>query len=116
MRHIDQDLPFHHQNQERPMVPAFVRFAVAAGSILLIPKLARAQTEGVAIDPSTRAEGQDSVSVLAKARTAQASFERFRFARLPRSWSRSSGRCDETIGRFCFFFSDSEQGDHPPPE
>lgn len=98
------------------MVPAFVRFAVVAGSIVLIPMLAAAQTERVALDPSASAEGPDSVSVLAKARAAQASFERFRFTRLPRTWSRSSGRCDENIGRFCFTFSDSEEGDQPPAE
>jgi hypothetical protein len=96
------------------MVPAFVRFAVVAGSILLVPTLAGAQSERVAIDRTAGVE--DSASVLARARTAQASFERFRFQRLPRSWGSSSGRCDETIGRFCFFFSDSEHGDTAQPE
>jgi hypothetical protein len=97
------------------MVPAFVRFAVVA-VIVLIPTLGQAQAERVAADPPSKREGQDSASVLARARTAQASFERFRFARLPRSYARSSNRCDETIGRFCFFFSDNEEGDQPPPE
>jgi hypothetical protein len=95
------------------MVPAFVRFAVVAGSLLVVTTLA-AQADRVVID--TPARERDSASVLAKARTAQASFERFRFHRLPRTYVRSSGRCDETIGRFCFFFSDNEQGDQPPPE
>jgi hypothetical protein len=99
------------------MVPAIVRFAVLAGSIVIVvPPPASAQTDRVAVDRSTRAEAQDSVSVLARARTAQAAFERFRFHRLPRTWGSSSGKCDETIGRFCFSFSDSEQGDQPKPE
>jgi hypothetical protein len=99
------------------MVPAFVRHAVVAGSIVLVPTLLHAQAERVAVDRSTEMEGQDSASVLARARTAQASFERYRFQRLPRTHAGAPhGRCDETIGRFCFWFSDDEDGDEPPPE
>lgn len=98
------------------MVPAFVRFAVAAGSVVLVPTLAAAQ-ERVVIDRATSAHPQDSVEVLARARTAQASFERFRFQRLPRGFGGApNGKCDENIGRFCFWFSDNERGDEPPPE
>lgn len=97
------------------MIPAFVRFAVVAGSILLVPSLARAQR--VAAGQPAPAEGQDSATVLGRARTAQASFERFRFQRLPRTHARGPyGKCDETIGRFCFWFSDDQDGDEPPPE
>jgi tetratricopeptide (TPR) repeat protein len=99
------------------MVPAFVRSTVVACSILIVPTLAPAQAQRVAIDRSPQPPGQDSARVLSRARTAQASFERFRFQRLPRSWGGApNGRCDETIGRFCFWFSDDEQGDQPPPE
>lgn len=97
------------------MTPALVRFAAVAGSILLVPSLALAQR--VAADQPPRVEGQDSATVLGRARTAQASFERFRFQRLPRTHARGpSGKCDETIGRFCFWFSDDQDGDEPPPE
>jgi hypothetical protein len=99
------------------MVPAFVRFAVVVGSILLInPQPAAAQADRVAVDRPAQVPGPDSASVLARARAAQASFERFRFHRLPRTFARSSGKCDETIGRFCFWFSDNEEGDEPAPE
>lgn len=98
------------------MVPAIVRFTLVAGSLLIVPTLAGAQADRVAVDRTTKFAGQDSATVLARARTAQAAFERFRFARLPRGYAGSSGRCDETIGRFCFFFSDKEEGDQPPPE
>lgn len=98
------------------MTPAFVRFAVVAGTLSILPTLAAAQTDRVALEqPSAR--GQDSATVLGRARTAQASFERFRFQRLPRTWGGApNGKCDENIGRFCFWFSDDEDGDHPPPE
>ena len=100
------------------MASAFVRSAVLAGSLLVLPATAAAQGERLVLgDSSARAQPRDSALVLAEARTAQAAFERFRFQRLPRTYGRvSSGQCDETIGRFCFWFSDSEQGDEPPPE
>jgi hypothetical protein len=101
------------------MVPAFVRCAVLAGSLLLIhPAAAGAQAGRVALgDSSGTVQRRDSAAVLAEARSAQAAFERFRFQRLPRTHYRGSGgECDERIGRFCFWFSDDEGGDEPPPE
>ena len=49
----------------------------------------------------------DSVTVLSAARKAQATFERVRRAHLPRTWTSGAGsRCDETIGRFCYWDDD----------
>ncbi|HEX2077512.1 MAG TPA: hypothetical protein VHG08_07375 [Longimicrobium sp.] len=98
-----------------PVVPAFVRFAVSIA--LLVPAFAAAQAGRVAAADPPQVRDRDSVQVLARARSAQAGFERFRFQRLPRTHVRvGGGKCDEIIGRFCFTFSDSEEGDEPPPE
>jgi hypothetical protein len=97
------------------MVPAFVRSVVLLS--LLFPVCAGAQAERVAASDPQRARERDSVAVLARARSAQAGFERFRFQRIPRTHTRvGAGKCDEIIGRFCFAFSDDEDGDEPPPE
>ena len=48
----------------------------------------------------------DSGAVLGSARKAQATFERTRRAHLPRSWTGSGSRCDETVGRFCYWDDD----------
>lgn len=97
------------------MVPAFVRFAIPIS--LLVPTLAATQADRVAASNPAKVQERDSAEVLARARSAQAGFERFRFQRLPRTHSRvGGGDCDEIIGRFCFAFSDDEDGDEPPPE
>jgi hypothetical protein len=98
------------------MIPAIVRFTVVAGSIVLIlPTVVQAQTDRVAVEPS-RDVRRDSAAVLAQARSAQAGFERFRFQRLPRTHARGGGKCDVTVGRFCYRFSEDEEGDEPPAE
>lgn len=95
------------------MIPAIVRFAVLAGSIVLIPKVTGAQRLAYAQSPQAR----DSVQVLSRARSAQAGFERFRYYRLPTTMQGGSGgECDEVIGRFCFWFDDDPDPDPPPPE
>ena len=97
------------------MNPAFVRWLVVVS--LLIPDFAAAQAERVAASDPPKVQERDSVQVLARARSAQAGFERYRFQRLPRTHVRvGGGECDEYIGRFCFAFSDDEDGDEPPPE
>lgn len=101
------------------MVSAFVRFAVLAGCAVLIPAVADAQAARTApADQPRKLQGRDSAAVHARARSAQAAFERFRFQRLPRTHARGApyGKCDEVIGRFCFWFSDNPEGDVPPPE
>jgi hypothetical protein len=55
----------------------------------------------------------DSLATLRAARRAQAEFERQRRALAPRAMSRSSGPCDERIGRFCYWH-DGEGSDAPP--
>ncbi|HEX2210745.1 MAG TPA: hypothetical protein VHG93_23890, partial [Longimicrobium sp.] len=98
------------------MVPALVRCAVLAGcTLLFVPPGTGAQR--AALGDSAAVRRRDSLTVLERARAAQASFERFRFLRLPRTHAGApNGTCDETIGRFCFWFSDDPDGDVPPPE
>jgi hypothetical protein len=56
---------------------------------------------------SSQTGGIDSARALDAVREAQASFERTRRAELPRAWS-PSGRCDEHIGRFCYWYDDGD--------
>lgn len=95
------------------MIPAIVRTAVLAGSVLVV-------TEGSAqrlASAEPRPQERDSARVLARTRSAQAGFERFRYLRLPRTQPRGpGGRCDEVIGRFCFWFEDDPTPEPPPPE
>lgn len=58
----------------------------------------------------------DSLAALEAARSAQADFEQFRIERLP--WFRGGshgGRCDEVIGRFCYW-DDEDESWQPAPE
>ena len=96
------------------MNPAFVRWLVVVS--LLIPDFAAAQAERVAASDPPKVQERDSVQVLARARSAQAGFERYRFRHLPRTHARGSGECDEVIGRICFWFSEDSDGDALPPE
>jgi hypothetical protein len=50
----------------------------------------------------------DSVRLLRRARSAQASFESVRRANLKREYGGSGGRCDVRIGRFCYWVDDEE--------
>jgi hypothetical protein len=98
------------------MVPAFVRFAVLAGCILLVsPRAAGAQTGRLALGDAEQVR-RDSLAVLSRARSEQALFEQWRFRQLPRTHARGSGKCDVHVGRFCFWFSDDADGDELPPE
>jgi hypothetical protein len=92
------------------MIPAIVRSVVLAGSVLLVSQGASAQR----MVPAAQ-KGQDSASVLARSRTAQGGFERFRYMRLPRTHQSGGGSgCHEIIGRFCFWFA--SEPEIPPPE
>lgn len=58
----------------------------------------------------------DSTTLLHLARTAQAAFETFRIAHLPYTRSTSHwGRCDEIVGRFCFWHEEDPAW-RPAPE
>jgi hypothetical protein len=67
----------------------------------------------VAVRP-VAAQGKDSTEVLRRAQDAQARFERYRVQHLPLSFGYGRPRCDEVIGRFCFWHDDGD--DTPPPE
>lgn len=97
------------------MVPAFVRCVVLAGFLSLLPAAADAQAGRVVLGDSMR-QRRDSLTVLSRARSQQAAFERWRFRQLPRTHASYTGKCDVNIGRFCFRFSDDEDGDSLPPE
>ena len=56
---------------------------------------------------------QDSQAIVRHARHAQAEFEQTRRWHLPHEYA--SGRCDERIGRFCYWPGDGSD-EHPPPE
>jgi hypothetical protein len=94
------------------MIPAIVRSAVLAGSVLLVSQGAQAQRLASA-EPQQQ-QVRDSATVLARSRSAQAGFERFRYLRLPRTHQAAGGTCHEIIGRFCFWFEPDP--DAPPPE
>jgi hypothetical protein len=54
----------------------------------------------------------DSVDLVRSARRAQAEFEQVRLALLPPGRSRSGGRCDVSVGRYCYW-SDGPDSDLP---
>ena len=85
------------------MIPVIVRTVVLAGSVLLVSHGTAAQR---LVSAQTAPEqARDSASLLARSRSAQAGFERFRYLRLPRTHQSAGGSsCDEIIGRFCFWF------------
>ena len=56
---------------------------------------------------------RDSQAIVRHARHAQAEFEQTRRWYLPHEYA--SGRCDERIGRFCYWHGDGSD-EHPPPE
>lgn len=58
----------------------------------------------------------DSPRVVSAARRQQARFERLRRGSFARGWRASTGRCDETIGRFCLRHDDDEESPPPAPE
>ena len=99
------------------MDPAFVRFAVLSTALLLSPSAEAQDARVASSDSASQLQRRDSLVALARARSAQAAFERFRFQRLPRTHAGAPYRaCDERIGRFCFWFSADEDGDDVPPE
>lgn len=96
------------------MIPVIVRTVVLAGSVLLVSHGVAAQ-QLVSAEKVPQQQARDSASVLARSRSAQAGFERFRYLRLPRTHqSAGGGECHEIIGRFCFWFD--PEPNYPPPE
>ena len=73
---------------------------------------------GIPCTPSwSRAQSQqpDSETVLRDARDAQADFEWVRRHNLPFTLTGSGGRCDQRIGRFCYWNDESEVASPPEP-
>ena len=87
-----------------------LRFATPPGALVLSAVL-------VGLVPATPSglSGQDanpdSLKLLAKAKEAQARFERFREQRIPPELAGYGGGCDDLIGRFCLRFGDGEDED-----
>lgn len=87
-----------------------LHYALAA----LLPALAAGAAHAQVLD--VRPVTPDAVGPTLRAlRAQQAEFESFRRQRLPH-WggSISPGQCDETIGRFCYWYEEDEPD--PPPE
>jgi len=96
------------------MAAAYVRGSILPALLALFAVSASAQT-----GPATRAissQPPDSAEVVARARAAQAAFERARFRLLPRTYATPHGPCDERIGRYCFWFESGDKSWRPPPE
>ncbi|MGH7720807.1 MAG: hypothetical protein ACREON_18420, partial [Gemmatimonadaceae bacterium] len=60
------------------------------------------------------AQERDSAAVARRARGAQARFELYRLRHLPQVFGGGRPRCDEVIGRFCYWHDDEEPD--PPAE
>jgi hypothetical protein len=63
-----------------------------------------------------RAAAADSLDLLRRAREAQRDFERIRRANLPSEFDAGSDRCDERIGRYCYWYEPSADSAPPEPE
>ncbi len=88
---------------------ARLSFGFAILAILAVAAVASAAAQGPAERQTPLATTQptpDSAAVLSSARKAQNTFERVRRTHLPRSWTGGATRCDETIGRFCYWDDD----------
>src|SRR5213076_827408 len=87
------------------------RSCVRTGLTALAPCLAL--VAGVA--SGGPAQQPDSQGVLRSARDAQAEFERIRRNNLPTELGARPDRCDEYIGRFCFWDDDDGKESSSPP-
>jgi len=91
-----------------------------AAVLFLVPPPAEGGT-GLAVRasfaPPVSAQRPDSARVRRDLREAQRRFERIRVQNLPWRWSSPGGRCDERVGRMCFWHSNSGRDqDWSPPE
>ncbi|HVT39119.1 MAG TPA: hypothetical protein VHE78_08735 [Gemmatimonadaceae bacterium] len=64
-------------------------------------------------DHGTSSSSADSTSPIAVGRFAQADFERFRVEHLPRASSPRPSNCDETVGRFCYWYAETRLPKEP---
>lgn len=79
---------------------------MALGVLAMVLQLQAAALGGSNTNARAAAANGDSVGDARRARTSQASFERFRRANLP--WEAGSGgRCEVRLGRFCWWYDES---------
>ena len=89
---------------------------------LATPVALGAQVSGVrsarGIDTVANAPRPNVSALGAEARRAQGAFEQYRRANLPQlNFNRGpGGRCDETVGRFCYWYDEKEPPPPPEPE
>lgn len=83
-----------------------------ASSALLLTRL---QLAGGGATPQAQTPPPDSQEIVASLRSAQQRFEWIRRQHLPRVLGGSGGRCDVTVGRFCYWDDDGDRW-QPMPE
>lgn len=92
----------------------FLRLAVASAACLAAPRAAHAQ---IIRDPvgarAPTAAADTSATPIVTARRIQAGFEQFRRTHLPPYHGGRPGNCDETVGRFCYWYDEHAK---PTPE
>ncbi|UCD23763.1 MAG: hypothetical protein JSW51_12115 [Gemmatimonadota bacterium] len=67
----------------------------------------------IAPRPVPQQEVPDSGDVLKQLRSAQARFERIRRSNLPFASGLGGGRCDENVGRFCYWYDEDDSWQQP---
>ena len=79
----------------------------------LLGLLAQSAAAQIIRDPATASSvGADSMSPTGTGRRAQAEFERYRRLHLPSAPHSRPGNCDEQVGRFCYWYAETQ----PPRE
>ena len=99
-------------------MPCPVRTLLVASVVgcVALPRPVASQGAVVALDARTPEQRRaDSLRIHRAARNAQSRFESVRRHNLPPTWSSGSGRCDERIGRFCYW-DDSDGKDDAVPD
>ncbi len=101
-------------NRSAPMISRpmpFFTFLLALA--VVVPTGTHAQ---IIRDPAVKTgDAAEPGTALETGKQAQAEFERFRREHLPSARSGPPGQCDETVGRFCYWYSEKETVPHEPP-
>lgn len=101
----------------RRMRPPSLCVALIGGTLLGAPLAARGQIIRDAGPGTAAAAGQPDGAAGAEsaARRLQAEFEQFRRTHLPTFRGGRPGKCDETVGRFCYWYDDKSRPAPEPP-
>lgn len=91
----------------RPLARRRLSVLVAGAALASLPSRTPAQEAALRAAPPVEAADPREVG-----QRAQARFETFRRANLPPTRSRGGNRCEERVGRFCYWYDDVS----PPPE